>query len=181
MNKLSLRRLLVSTAVAVTAVTAVATTTAHADWVPGQYDATRYANGCSGPPWNSLLDWSPPLLDPTTGFPFFLPIPRAFSVDFRLACAMHDAGYSGGYVVNPVTGQLTDTRFQDRWSIDVQFNADLKTLCSRTIPWDAPVALGTCFAIADTYFWAVRAAGGSYFDANPFAPGRQPSGTRPNN
>jgi hypothetical protein len=141
----------------------------------------EYFNGCSVPPANILLDQSPPLLDPTTGFPFFLPIPRFFTVDFRNACAMHDAAYAGGFVIDPFNGVPVDTSRQSRWTIDVDFLHDLKTLCRGSIPLDAPVALVSCFAVADTYFAAVRAAGSAFFDASPFVPGIQSVGTRPNN
>ena len=35
--------------------------------------------------------------DHIMGFPFFIPIPRVFFVNFRPACDMHDAGYDGGW------------------------------------------------------------------------------------
>jgi hypothetical protein len=181
MIKRSLRRLLVSTAVAATALTAVATTTAHADALPGIRPVGDYSNGCSGPPWNSLFDQSPHLLDPSTGFPLFLPIPRFFTVNFRGACDMHDAAYAGGYVIDPFNGFPVDTSRQSRLTIDLDFQSDLKTLCRGSIPWDAPGALVACFAVADTYFAAVRAAGRAFFDASPFVPGIQSVGTRLNN
>ena len=181
MNKHFLRRIAIFAAVAATAMGAVATTTAHADAKPGLLPASVYSNGCSGPPWNALFDTSPPLPDPTTGFPFFFPIPRFFSVNFRTACDMHDAGYEGGFVFDPATGVPVDTSRQSRLTIDLKFLNDLKTLCNRTIPWDAPAALVSCSAIADTYFTAVRVAGFPNFDASPFVPGRQLTGTRLNN
>jgi hypothetical protein len=182
MIKRSLRRLLVSTAVAATALTAVAATTARADALPGLRPVSDYnPNGCSGPPFSSLLDQSPPLLDPTTGVPFFLPIPRFFTVNFRGACDMHDAAYAGGFVIDPFNGFPVDTSTQSRLTIDLDFLYDLRTLCRGSIPLDAPGALVACFAVAQTYFTAVRAAGSPYFDASPFVPGIQSVGTRLNN
>jgi hypothetical protein len=182
MTKHFLRRLAISTALAATAMSGVAATTARADVIPGGfYPAVVYSNGCSGPPFNTLLNQSPPIPDPTTGFPFFFPVPRFFVVDFRPACDMHDAGYEGGLVIDPIFGVPVNTSSQSRLTVDLKFLGDLRYLCSRSIPWDAPTALVSCHLLADTYFAAVRAAGRGNFDASPFVQGKQLTGTRPNN
>lgn len=174
------RRFAIAAAVVATGVGGLAAS-AHADAKPGLLPASLYGNGCSVPGPNVLFDQSPPLVDPTLGFPFFIPIPRVFVVNFRPACDMHDAGYDGGFVIDPISGGFVNTASQSRVTIDLKFQNDLRTLCMRTIPWDAPGALIPCLGIADTYFAAVRAGGWALFDASPFVPGRQSSGTRLNN
>ncbi len=66
-------------------------------------------------------------------------------------------------------------------TIDNRFYNDLITSCNRQIGANAPVARTLCYPIAATYYFAVRAAGSSRFDANPAVPGIQGTGTRPNN
>src|SRR3954466_10731310 len=165
MNKHFLRRLVISSAAVASAIGGFPTTSAHADAKPGLLPASAYGNGCSVPGPNVLFDSSPPLVDPTLGFPFFIPIPRVFFVNFRPACDMHDAGYDGGFVIDPITGGIVNTAGQSRFTIDLKFRSDLQARCQRTIPWDAPAALGQCYGIAETYFAAVRAGGWWMFDA----------------
>jgi hypothetical protein len=102
-------------------------------------------------------------------------------VNFRPACDMHDAGYSGGFVFDLINGGIVDTRGQSRATVDVRFYTDLLTLCNRQIGWNAPVARSLCYGIASTYYAAVRAAGWALFDASPSVPGTQLIGTRINN
>jgi hypothetical protein len=179
MNTL-LRRLVIGSAAAVTALAGVASA-AHADTLPGNtpsfpFPAAVYGNGCSFPGPNLLLDQSPPLVDPSPWA-----APWVFIVNFRPACDMHDAGYDGGIVFDSINGGVVDTRAQSRLTIDTRFYNDLITSCNRQIGANAPVARAQCYPIAATYYAAVRAAGSLLFDANPAVTGRQFSGTRLNN
>jgi hypothetical protein len=174
----SLVRAAVAVAVALGAVVGLLAPAAHADTLPGNlavpFPAAAYSNGCSFPGPNLLLDQQP-FPDAPFGFPWL------FVVNFRPACDMHDAGYDGGIVFDPVNGPTVDTRTLSRLTIDLRFLGDLRTLCNRTIPPFAPAALASCHAVASVYFTAVRAAGTLLFDANPAVTGTQLTGTRPNN
>jgi Prokaryotic phospholipase A2 len=180
MLKQSLRRFALATTVAATAMTGLAAASAHADTNPENlqrvFAAAEYSNGCSFPGLNVLLDQSPPLVDPSPWA-----APWVFIVKFRPACDMHDAGYDGGIVTDPINGGVVDTRTLSRRTIDDRFYNDLITSCNRQIGWNAPAARAQCYTIASTYYLAVRAAGGLLFDANPAVPGVQSTGTRPNN
>jgi hypothetical protein len=177
----TLRRLGLGAAAAATAVTGFAAITANADTLPFNtpstpFPASAYSNGCSFPGPNVLFDQSPPLVDPSPWA-----APWVFIVNFRPACDMHDSGYDGGIVFDPINGGVVDTRALSRRSIDDRFYNDLITSCNRQIGWNAQVARAQCYTIASTYYLAVRAAGSLLFDANPAAPGVQSTGTRVNN
>jgi Prokaryotic phospholipase A2 len=181
MNNRLIRRLSVASAVAVTALSGLVAPLAHADTLPGNtpsvpFPAATYSNGCSFPGPNLLFDTSPPLVDPS---PWAWPY--VFVVNFRPACDMHDAGYSGGIVFDPVNGGIVDTRGLSRVMIDNRFYNDLITLCNRQIGGNAFVARSLCYSIAATYYGAVRAAGWALFDASPGVAGLQSFGPRPNN
>jgi Prokaryotic phospholipase A2 len=177
----ALRRFALGAAVAATTFTGFAAASAHADTLPGNTPSTPFpaslcGNGCSFPGPNLLLDQSPPLVDPSPWA-----TPWVFVVNFRPACDMHDAGYDGGIVLDPITGSVVDTRALSRRTIDDRFYNDLITSCNRQIGWNAPAARAQCYTIASTYYLAVRAAGAPLFDASPAVPGVQSTGTRLNN
>ena len=177
----TLRRLTLGAAVATTALSAVAATAVRADTLPGNtpstpFPASVYSNGCSFPGPNVLFDQTPPLVDPSPWA-----APWVFIVNFRPACDMHDAGYDGGIVFDPINGGVVDTRGLSRRTIDDRFYNDLITSCNRQIGWNAPAARAQCYTIAGTYYLAVRGAGSLLFDANPAVAGRQAAGTRLNN
>jgi hypothetical protein len=176
----TLRRVVLATTVAATAVSGLAAADAHADTNPENlrrvFAAAEYSNGCSFPGANVLFDQTPPLVDPSPWA-----APWVFIVRFRPACDMHDAGYDGGIVRDPINGGDVDTRTMSRRTIDDRFYNDLITSCNQQIGWNAPAARAQCYTIATTYYGAVRAAGGLLFDANPAVLGVQATGTRPNN
>jgi hypothetical protein len=134
----------------------------------------EYANGCSVPGPNLLLDQTPPLVDPSPWA-----APWVFFVNFRPACDVHDAGYDGGIIYDPRRG-IVDTRALSRRTIDDRFYDDLINQCNAQIGWNAPAARAQCYTIAGTYYVAVRAAGWALFDAAPAVQGLQQTGTRPN-
>ncbi len=175
-----LRRFALGATAATAALTGFAATT-HADTKQGNtpsnlFPASAYGNGCSVPGPNLLFDQSLPLVDPSPWA-----APWVFVVNFRPACNMHDAGYDGGIVIDPINGGPVDTRALSRRTIDDRFYNDLVTSCNRQIGWNAPVARAQCYTIAGSYYVAVRAAGALLFDANPAVPGVQSTGTRSNN
>jgi hypothetical protein len=177
----TLRRLALGAVVATTALGTFAANAAHADTLPGNtpstpFPASAYGNGCSVPGPNVLLDQSPPLVDPSPWA-----APWVFIVNFRPACDLHDAGYDGGIVFDPINGGVIDTRAMSRRTIDDRFYNDLLTSCNRQIGWNAPAARAQCYTIASTYYLAVRAAASFRFDANPAVAGVQSVGTRLNN
>jgi hypothetical protein len=173
------RRLLISSVAALSCAVGFMAPAAHADTLPGNtpstpFPAAVYSNGCSFPGLNYLLD-TQVFVDPNPwAFPYVFP------VNFRPACDMHDAGYSGGIVVDPVLVFIADTRGMSRSSVDSLFLTDLNTICNRSIPAYAPVARTSCYGMAFTYYSAVRAAGWWSYDANPAVTGTQFTGTRPN-
>src|SRR5262245_29271379 len=177
----TLRRLALGAAVATTALGTFAANAAHADTKAfntplNPFLPSVYSNGCSVPGPNLLFDQTPPLVDPSPWA-----APWVFSVNFRPACDLHDSGYDGGIVFDPINGGVIDTRAMSRRTIDDRFYSDLITSCNRQIGWNAPAARAQCYTIASTYYAAVRAAGSLLFDANPAVGGRQSSGTRLNN
>jgi hypothetical protein len=174
----SLTRLAIASTIGMASLVGLMVPSAHADTLPGNqfgpWLPSAYANGCSFPGPNLLLDQHA-IPDPSPwAFPWL------FFVNFRPACDMHDAGYSGGWVFDTINGGIIDTRGLSRSTIDARFFYDLITLCNRQIPGHAPVARSTCYALAGTYYGAVRAAGYWFFDASPSVPGQQQFGTRLN-
>jgi hypothetical protein len=104
-----------------------------------------------------------------------------FKVRFRLACNVHDAGYSGAIVRNPLHGNaVVDYRTVSRKVVDDQFRADLKLLCDQQLPKDRiPAKVRTsCYQHADGYWRAVRAFGRAFYDANLAKQGTQLTGPR---
>jgi hypothetical protein len=152
---------------------------AHADTLPGNtpavpVPAAAYGDGCS-------YYFPAPLLLPDV---HVLPDPApwwAFPVNFRAACDMHDAGYDGGIVFDPINGGVVDTRTLTRAQVDSRFFSDLITSCRRQIPFYAVVALSSCFGIAGSYHATARSYGSLSFDASPAVPGPQFVGARANN
>lgn len=102
-----------------------------------------------------------------------------YKVRFRVACNVHDAGYGGYKIRNPLHGNaVVDYLSVSRKVIDDQFQRDLKQLCVEQLPKSASAALRSCRAYADAYWAAVRLAGSKFFDADPETPGQQLVGPR---
>lgn len=135
------------------------------------------SNGCGG----GEVSNNPRFLDEVT---FFGPNPIGdrFKVRFRQACNIHDAGYGGYKITDPLHGnKVVDFRTWTRKQIDGKFRADLKLLCDQQLPKEtlaASVAKKSCYAHAEAYYLGVRAAGWKFFDANPDKPGEQYLGPR---
>ncbi len=70
---------------------------------------------------------------------------KKYRVNFREACKLHDAGYSGAKVEDAINGGVVDFFFN--WSqkrVDDKFLVDMRILCDRQIPAHAKVALRNC-------------------------------------
>jgi hypothetical protein len=162
-------------------------------------EPTAYSNGCGGDTGigavSDVVSW---FFDTQSYVDSHLnplaPTPKA---NFRPACDLHDAGYSGGVVFDRINGGVVDFRNWSRKQVDDKFLADLKTICTREIPvrdyalteaGTKGVARNKCLNRggpasfgALSYYDAVRRLGGSFFDADPATPGLQRVGSRPNN
>jgi hypothetical protein len=65
-------------------------------------------------------------------------------VNFREACKLHDAGYSGAEVADAVNGGYVDFFGWTKDQIDAKFLDDMRKICARTIPATAAIALHDC-------------------------------------
>jgi len=96
-----------------------------------------------------------------------------FKVNFRRACDLHDAGYLGASVADPLNGGYVDSFDWTRDQVDAKFLADERKLCGEQISSDhsdAQRALQACLGDTRRYR-AVRAPGGDFFVARPHVAG----------
>ena len=71
-------------------------------------------------------------------------VPR-FYVNFRKACLMHDAGYSGAKTADAMSGYKTVDLFtKTKTEIDQRFLDDMQRLCDEQISDKAKVARANC-------------------------------------
>jgi hypothetical protein len=138
--------------------------------VPGPVDPSLHSNGC-GPSW-------------LPGFYMLINVQKfkgkdsvskqkvTFDVNFKPACDLHDAGYSGLYVINRF-GQGSNANVDySTWSkaaIDRKFFSDLSKICDITIPATNENARDKCKGWglgAKAYYQAVKRAGRATFDCN---------------
>jgi hypothetical protein len=138
-------------------------------------DLASVSNGCGG----GEAGTSPRFLDEVT-FDSGTKGLR-FKVRFRQACNVHDAGYGGVVIRDPLhANKVVDFRTWTRKQVDDKFHTDLKQLCAEQIPAQGAgaAALKKCQAYADAYWAGVRTFGWTFFDADAQAPGDQSSGPR---
>ena len=97
-----------------------------------------------------------------------------FKVNFELACDLHDAGYAGAAVADPLDGGYVDPFDWTRAQVDAKFLADGRTLCRKQIKGDDPDARHARAAcIGDTRrYAAAREFGAPLFFARPQVAGR---------
>ena len=151
------------------------------------------SNGCGGAGWRSLVKLQNFLGNASTFWNsrdnlIFDPEARSYTVDFSAACNLHDAGYAGAIVRDGLRGGgIKDFRGWSRQLVDDKFLADMRLLCARAIPASATYALRNCRSsggnvsvAALSRFNFVRCWGSSFFDADPWSPGRQATGPRQN-
>ena len=147
------------------------------------------SNGCGGAGWDSLVA-AQNYLGNTSVYANsnINPLARRYKVNFVQACNLHDAGYSGAVVRDPINGGVVDFRNWSRQQVDKKFLDDMRLLCRRHIPARAAIALRNCLGRggnasfgAESRFNFVRRWGKHFFDADPTQPGAQRTGLRANN
>lgn len=155
-------------------------------WVPLLVDLadSPVINGCGGSQWGAAAgDIQALVLDVRTY--------GSTVVRFAEACNIHDAGYAGITVHDPVSGDVIDFRKWTRESVDELFLEDLRALCARRLAGRESAALvreckngdpvteallmfGASPPVgAVTYFTAVRQFAVDAYDTNATMPGTQ--------
>jgi hypothetical protein len=91
-------------------------------------------------------------------------------VDFQAACDLHDAGYVGAAVADPIDGGYFDAFDWTRAQVDAKLLADGRELCRRQISAKHAAALAACLGDTSRYR-AVRAHGARFFVPRPHVAG----------
>lgn len=154
-------------------------------WLRLVVPVAQVSNGCGGAGWASWVQAQNLLLntssysDSKTG--------KSYTVAFKAACDLHDAGYGGYAVQDAINGGTVDFRTWSRPEVDRKFLRDMQTLCRRQIPAQATDALAKCLGTsrgasisAQDRHDAVAKVGYRFFDADLTKPGKQRSGGRHN-
>lgn len=149
--------------------------------VPGaQVSLASVSNGCGGGNWAALVHFQNYLGD-TSSFKNsnINPLATSYTVSFREACNLHDAGYSGAVVEDPINGGWVDYLAWTQKEVDEKFLADMRKLCAEQIPASATVALANCestgghFSLgAESRYNFVRHEGHNFFIRRPDLDGR---------
>lgn len=155
---------------------------------PGPVPIETVSNGCGGAGWASLVAAQNYLGNSSVYKNSNKnPLATSYTVNFKDACDLHDAGYSGAIVRDKLRGGVRDFRKWTRKQVDDKFLADMRLLCRRAIPASATVALTNCQSRggnlsfgAESRFNFVRKWGYLFFDADLSQPGTQRTGPRAN-
>jgi hypothetical protein len=151
------------------------------------------SNGCGGGDWRLIVKVQNFLGNTSTYWNsrdslVYDPLAKSHTVDFVDACNLHDAGYAGAIVRDKLRGGIKDFRSWTRKQVDKKFLADMRFLCQRQIPDEAPYALKNCRGRGGNASWGaesryrfVRKHGYRFFDADLDEPGTQRTGSRANN
>src|SRR5206468_3066353 len=96
------------------------------------------SNGCGGGEWKIVVKVQNFFGNTSTYYNvankyLFHPQARPFTVDFRAACDLHDAGYAGAVVKDKLRGGIKDFRGWTRKQVDEKFLADMRMLCRQQI------------------------------------------------
>ena len=143
-------------------------------WIPIEVPLVLVSNGCGGQTGYKKIDeWEKLLLDKRKL--------GTIEVDFRPACNLHDAGYSGFTVKQPRTGAVVDYLRIPRYMVDTEFLAELSKICEQNFPTGKSdlAASTSCFQWAMRYYSAVRMIGKVFYDANPVKFGIQTTYDKP--
>jgi len=116
---------------------------------PGAVDIASISNGCGGGSSETLIAAQNAFGD-TSVYRDSFPYLHRYKVDFREACNLHDAGYSGALVWDSINGRWYDYFGKTKEEVDQKFLADMRKLCDEQIPADAPVARADCRATGGT-------------------------------
>ena len=98
------------------------------------------SNGCGGGTASSAKR----IGDTSTYLNSNNPLGTRYTVNFREACNLHDAGYSGAKVHDAINGGTIDYFTWTQARVDGKFLADMRLLCERQIPAAATVAIADC-------------------------------------
>lgn len=101
--------------------------------------------------------------------------PVKYVVNFREACNLHDAGYSGAKVADPFSGgAVVDFLTWNQRRVDAKFLADMRSICDSVIPAEAVQAREDCRGDggpdafgAQTRYDFVRRFGWNFFQERP--------------
>ena len=144
------------------------------------------SNGCGGKGWDSIVAVENYLGNVHTYKDGKLG--TSYTVDFKPACDLHDAGYAGLLVEDGINGGARiDYRGMSRTAVDSKFLRDLRALCHTAatppIPPAATDAMRQCEGSnlprsigAATLHGFVDDYGDLFFDADLTAPGLQEAG-----
>jgi len=72
------------------------------------------------------------------------PFGTRYTVNFRSACNLHDAGYSGAKVHDVLSGKTIDYYTWNQAGVDEKFLTDMQKICEIQIPPEASVAIQDC-------------------------------------
>jgi hypothetical protein len=156
-------------------------------WLSLLVDIKRVSNGCGGEGWKTLV-WVENYFgnEHTYKNSNRNPLAASYTVDFKDACDLHDAGYAGVTVRDTVSNRIVDFRTWSRKQVDDKFWRDMKKICG-TIPADATVARSKCTGVGGPasigsrwLYNKVRYWGNRFFDADLTRPGLQRTGHRDN-
>jgi len=141
-------------------------------WVPIEVPIALVSKGCSG----------------ETGFKFLRKVETGWLdkqiisglvLDFRDACNVLDAAYSGLTVKDPIMKKVVDFVLMDRSHVDLYFQFDMQMICMTTVS-DLNVsdikksnAAASCDKWVTRYYKAIHLVGSNFFDANPAKAGVQ--------
>jgi hypothetical protein len=160
--------------------------------VPAPVPIATVSNGCGGGDWKLLVKFQNFLANTST----YYDVPNGtanlmahqWSVSFKDACDLHDAGYAGAVVRDKLRGGIKDFRRWTRKQVDDKFLADMRFLCERQIAKDETIVLDKCRGHggdasigAESRYDFVREHGAAFFDADLDRPGTQKTGPRANN
>lgn len=154
-------------------------------WIKLRVPIERVSNGCGGRGWDALEKVQQYFGNEHTFFDFGSGL--KYTVNFKDACDLHDAGYGGHIVLNKLRGGTIDYRNWSRLEVDRRFRRDLRLLCHSQIPESAEGAMAKCVAGAsvfknvsvaaqvgaDTLYDIVSTFGDLFFDSDLVKPGHQ--------
>jgi len=132
-------------------------------WVP----LASVSNGCGGGKTSTDPQWLDEWIFRNAT------LTKKYSVNFRDACNLHDAGYSGAKVNDPLNGgRVIDYFTWTREAVDAKLLADMRRTCDRAIPMEEGTALRKCKITAQGFYDAVRDRGSKYWNDRPHLRGR---------
>lgn len=144
-------------------------------WISRVVDIDLVSNTCGGEGWESVVAAenyfgnTSGYVEDTSG--------HTYTVDFRDACNLHDAGYGGFTVHDKLNGRDIDFHNWTRKRVDDKFQSDMWLLCRKRIPPSAKTAVRTCIRDGRRYA-IVRTSGSQFFDYDLMTPGTQGDGPR---